>query len=343
MADTKIDTLPSGKKIVSPNVSGGGGGTPDPHASTHENAGSDEIDVGGLSGELADAQKVEVRKEGTSIGTRGAINLHDGLGVAFTVTDDSGSGEVDITADVSLPGIPATPDGQYHPDVVPATTYWSEEWPNDTPDQSWSSQNIGTATVQIAMDGEQISSFDNNSQTRARMCGAALPGSGDLSVAWKLSVGSANFFSLTTDTQWLALLITEGTVATPTQIATCLEYFSSPWINGFTGYKATYATTSWTGGISDSFSSLSGARGYDLYILAHWDDSAAAGYQLRFYTSRDGKNWSDRRGNSLGSNPLGVAGRPLYAGYGACRQAQTRCDWVRVWDFLTFEVGGRPS
>lgn len=35
---------------------GGGGGTPDPHATSHEDGGSDEIDVTGLSGVLADAQ-----------------------------------------------------------------------------------------------------------------------------------------------------------------------------------------------------------------------------------------------------------------------------------------------
>lgn len=34
----------------------GGGGTPDPHAASHQNAGSDEISVAGLSGLLADAQ-----------------------------------------------------------------------------------------------------------------------------------------------------------------------------------------------------------------------------------------------------------------------------------------------
>lgn len=32
------------------------GGTPDPHATTHENGGPDEIDVTGLSGLLADPQ-----------------------------------------------------------------------------------------------------------------------------------------------------------------------------------------------------------------------------------------------------------------------------------------------
>jgi hypothetical protein len=37
-------------------LTGGGGGAPDAHATTHQNAGSDEISVAGLSGVLADAQ-----------------------------------------------------------------------------------------------------------------------------------------------------------------------------------------------------------------------------------------------------------------------------------------------
>jgi len=39
---------------------GGGGGAPDAHAASHQNGGGDEIDVAGLSGELADEQKAKL-------------------------------------------------------------------------------------------------------------------------------------------------------------------------------------------------------------------------------------------------------------------------------------------
>jgi hypothetical protein len=42
--------------IIIPPGTGGGGGTPDAHAASHENGGSDEISVAGLSGLLADPQ-----------------------------------------------------------------------------------------------------------------------------------------------------------------------------------------------------------------------------------------------------------------------------------------------
>lgn len=67
------------------------------HASRHEDSGADELNVTGLSGELADAQKVAVRKAGTPVGTRPALNLIEGSNVTLTVTDDAGIGEVDIT------------------------------------------------------------------------------------------------------------------------------------------------------------------------------------------------------------------------------------------------------
>lgn len=77
---------------------GGGGGAPLPHAASHQDGGSDEISVTGLSGELADAQKVVVRKNsGADIGTRRRLNLIEGSNVTLTVTDDGGDSEVDIT------------------------------------------------------------------------------------------------------------------------------------------------------------------------------------------------------------------------------------------------------
>lgn len=68
------------------------------HSARHENGGADEISVAGLSGQLADAQLITVRKNtGADVGTRSRLNFIEGSNVTLTVTDDSGSGEVDIT------------------------------------------------------------------------------------------------------------------------------------------------------------------------------------------------------------------------------------------------------
>jgi len=72
--------------------------TPATHATSHQNAGGDEINVGGLSGVLADAQTVGVRKNSAgSTFTRPRLNLIEGSNVTLTVADDAVDGEVDIT------------------------------------------------------------------------------------------------------------------------------------------------------------------------------------------------------------------------------------------------------
>lgn len=68
------------------------------HKTRHQDGGADEIDVTGLSGLLADAQKVTVRKNtGADVGTRKRLNLIEGANITLTITDDAGDGEVDIT------------------------------------------------------------------------------------------------------------------------------------------------------------------------------------------------------------------------------------------------------
>jgi hypothetical protein len=72
--------------------------TPATHATSHQNSGGDEISVSGLSGQLADAQPVGVRKNSTgSTFTRPRLNLIEGANVTLTVSDDAGDGEVDVT------------------------------------------------------------------------------------------------------------------------------------------------------------------------------------------------------------------------------------------------------
>lgn len=69
-----------------------------PHAATHQDGGTDEISVTGLSGKLADAQPVTVRKNsGANIGTRARLNFIEGTNITLTVADDAGGDEVDVT------------------------------------------------------------------------------------------------------------------------------------------------------------------------------------------------------------------------------------------------------
>lgn len=76
---------------------------PKTHASSHGNGGSDELSVAGLSGELSDAQKTTIRKNnGSNIGSRPRINFTEGSNVSLTISDDSGNNEIDITIASSL-------------------------------------------------------------------------------------------------------------------------------------------------------------------------------------------------------------------------------------------------
>ena len=69
------------------------------HASSHQDGGGDEISVTGLSGLLADAQKVGVRKNSTgSVFTRPQVNFIEGTGVTLTVADDGSETDVTIAA-----------------------------------------------------------------------------------------------------------------------------------------------------------------------------------------------------------------------------------------------------
>lgn len=72
------------------------------HASRHQDGGADEINVAGLSGLLADAQKVTVRKNaGADVGTRKRLNLIEGANITLAIADDAGGDEIDITINAS--------------------------------------------------------------------------------------------------------------------------------------------------------------------------------------------------------------------------------------------------
>lgn len=86
-----------------------------------ENGGAQEISIAGLSGQAADPQLIEVAKAGVLVGTRDQINLTDGGGVTFTVTDNGGNNRVDITAAVDA----ADPWKFYH--KAPASAHADDD------------------------------------------------------------------------------------------------------------------------------------------------------------------------------------------------------------------------
>lgn len=75
--------------------------TPTAHASSHQDGGSDEISVTGLSGLLADAQKVEVSYLGTLQATRKRINLIPGANITIAVADDAPNNRVNIAIEAA--------------------------------------------------------------------------------------------------------------------------------------------------------------------------------------------------------------------------------------------------
>ena len=83
------------------------------HAVSHQNGGTDEINVGALSGELADAQKVAVSKNsGVTVGTQSTLNFIEGTNITLTITDDGPGSEVDITIAATGGGTPGGADTQ---------------------------------------------------------------------------------------------------------------------------------------------------------------------------------------------------------------------------------------
>lgn len=83
-------------------IIGGGGGAPAAHATSHQNGGSDEINVAGLSGQLADSQLLSVRVDSSApTYTRTRLNLIAGTNITLTMGDDAGNDEVDVTIDAS--------------------------------------------------------------------------------------------------------------------------------------------------------------------------------------------------------------------------------------------------
>lgn len=84
------------------------------HASRHQNGGSDEISVAGLSGELADAQPVAAEDDGVAISTYSILNF---TGAGVTVSDGGTKTTVNIPGTGGATGIEhyRMPDTRFSP------------------------------------------------------------------------------------------------------------------------------------------------------------------------------------------------------------------------------------
>lgn len=71
------------------------------HASEHQDGGADEISVTGLSGLLADRQKIQISTGGTEVAISSGINFIAGTNVTLSGAYSSANGRVDITINSS--------------------------------------------------------------------------------------------------------------------------------------------------------------------------------------------------------------------------------------------------
>ena len=76
------------------------------------------INVDGLSGVLADAQRIEIAKGGTLVSTRKRLNLIEGAGVTITAADNAGSDSADVTLAASGGGGAVQYAAQTTPSVI---------------------------------------------------------------------------------------------------------------------------------------------------------------------------------------------------------------------------------
>jgi hypothetical protein len=142
---------PNGNWImVAGATGGGGGGVEAPPASTYELGGDEEINIGGLSGTLADPQLVQVQSSGAVVAERAALNF-----IGATVTDEPGAERVNVT----LPGAPIVAA-----QTAGASAIATHPTPADIPGLSFSLSSIGTYLIEL-----QGKAVRNPAHTTARL------------------------------------------------------------------------------------------------------------------------------------------------------------------------------
>jgi hypothetical protein len=185
----------------------GGGGTPDPHASTHQNSGSDEISVAGLSGELADDQPPKAHALG------GAKHTSATLAELNALVSDA---TLDSTSDTRVPVNHSTAHENGGADEISVAGLSGELADNQPPKTHASSHQSGGADS-IKLD--DFASPDDNTDLNATTSAHGL--------CPKLGGGSTNF------------LRADGTWSAPPGAGT-IEAFS-----GFDDSGGTSITGSW--------------------------------------------------------------------------------------------------
>jgi len=128
--------------------------TPTAHNTSHEDGGGDEISVAGLSGQLADGQKVAVSKNsGATVGTRSVLNFIEGSNITLTIVDDAVDDEVDVTITASG-GI-----------VYPSYNYDADQFLNIDPAGSdWAVDAAAPANIDSNNNGLIVRHFDDTTE-----------------------------------------------------------------------------------------------------------------------------------------------------------------------------------
>ena len=169
---------------------------------------------------------VEVRKAGSAVGTRHAVNFIEGANVTLTITDDVANAEVDVTIAAASGGSPPTGSGFRHV-TAGVEDAASEKVTFSDADQV--TPNQGTTTTVLHGNAAGQPSFAAVSLT-ADVSGTLPVGNGGLGIATGTSGGVLGFTAATTLASSVALTTSQlvvggGAGATPTPLAAGTDNF----------------------------------------------------------------------------------------------------------------------
>jgi hypothetical protein len=259
--------------------------TPTAHASSHQNGGSDEISVTGLSGQLADIQKVAVQDEGVAIASIDTINF---IGVPVTVVQNGS--KVDVTISGTGGGAGGGDYDLLYTNIVNSSTVSStsaETTFNQTGNITGGTLTLGSI-LKITAAGK-ISTLASPAQT----------------VTWRVKYGSTTLATHTgsinsTNAEWKIEF--EGTVRA-TGVSGSLSVDSALYLDGNLSQSATGSsvsidtTTTSAGGASIQFgtSSASNSSFLENLSIAHLKPAAASStdYRLRYTNTADSNTVSN--------------------------------------------------
>jgi hypothetical protein len=304
-------------------------------ASVTDNPGNNRVDIeflgsGGGGGAPDDAEYLVGASDGDLTAERVVTDTP-------TVTWDLGTAG-QAKANVVNGGVLASPDGEYHPDIPPASMFASESWAGGVADQTWAWANQGSASEVLERDGAKIIN-PISTQSWAVRYADMLPSTGDFTAAAKMSCGYWNEDTASGVAASLGglLVVTGGTITSPTQIYSVAESTPGSASSSVFAVRGTNYTTG--AAATAAFGNAPGMFWHHFYVMIQWDDGASGDARLLFFTSGNGMDWHKRTANSLSG---AVAGRPVDDLGWFAKAVSTRLEWIRVFDLLTFDVGNRP-